>query len=242
MTSGFDNLPDFSKGEDLGSSSPNLFQPLFEKPVEQQLWEEEAALDFDDTSCELEALVLEPDQLPNVDIDGQVEVSEELEICSEEFADVAPPTVLQEEHDAAIEALRREHADEIARLKAEHNEQVLQKMEGLHQGVVEGVADRIEMELANLLLPLFKKDVARSNMEQLIAEIRQLVKSEAVDRIQLSGPDILTTAASMALAGSNLKIDVETTGSTDLLVHLNEKILSTSIGDWTRKVEEALGT
>ena len=242
MAPGFDNLPDFSKGEELSSRPNSAFQPLFGEPVEQPHWNDEPVVEHDDSYDELEALVSELDQLPTETIEVEAEVGEEPEIAPEDDADIGPPTVLQEEHDAAIEALRQEHADEIARLKSEHNEQVLQNLEGLHQNLVEGLAERIEMELATSLLPMFQKDVARANMEQLIAEIRQFVQSEAVDRIQLSGPDILATAASMALAGSNLKIDVETTESPDLLVHLNDKILSTSIGDWTRKVEEALGT
>lgn len=241
MAPGVDKLPDFSKGEELSSGSSSLFQPLFGEPVEQQGWLEDSVGTDEDTCSDLEALVSELDQLPTEVIDSEAEVCVDTELLPESDVVVPPASVLQEEHDAAIDKLRQEHADEIARIKSEHKDQILQHLETLHLGLVEGVADRIEMELTTALLPMFQKDIARTNLEQLIAEIRQLIQSESIERIQLCGPDVLTTAVSMALVGSDLKIDVETKESSDLLVHLNDKILSTSIGDWTRKVEEALG-
>ena len=241
MSLGVDNLPDFSKGEELGSPSTSAFQPLFGEPVETQTWTEDAPMSEADSCDDLAALVSELGQLPVEPVEAEaaspVDVSPEPEV--EEVEPV--PSVSQEEHDAAIEALRQEHAQEIERLQAEHKGQVLQHLENMQHGIVDDLANRIELELATSLAPLFQKDVARNSLEQLVAEVKRLIQSEAVERIQLSGPSTLATAASMALAGSSLKIDVETTDTPDLLVHLNNKILSTSIGDWSRQVEEALG-
>lgn len=241
MSPGVDNLPDFSKGEELGSSSSSSFQPLFGAPVETHTWTEDAPMPEADSCDDLATLVSELGQLPvesveaeTEDLVGRIAESQVEEVESE-------PSVSQENHDAAIEALRQEHAQEIERLQAEHKDQVLQHLESMQKGLVDELANRIELELATSLAPLFQKDVARNSLEQLVAEVKRLIQSEAVERIQISGPSTLATATSMALAGSNLKIDVETTDAPDLLVHLNHKILSTGIGDWSRKIEEALG-
>lgn len=241
MAPGVNKLPDFSKGEELSSRSQSMFQPLFGGPTEPQQWIEEQPVDHDDSCSELEALVSELDQLPVEVVEECAAASDDVDAQTEVEEPVLSPAVSQEEHDAAIEALRREHADEIERLKAEHRDQVLQHLESLNHGLVEDVANRVEQELAISLSPLFQKDVARRSLEQFVAEVKRLVQTESIERIQLSGPDVLATAASMALVGSGFKIDVETTDSPDLMVHLNNKILSTSIGDWSRKLEEALG-
>ena len=216
--------------------------PRFANRIDKSpTWMDEPQETSDEVCSELEALVSELDQLPVEPAENDVDEHGDAELNAEPEVVENIPSVSQEDHDAAIEALRQEHAQEIERLQHEHKDQVLQHLESLQNGLVEDVANRIEIELATTLAPLFQKDVARSSLEQLIAEIKRLIQSEAVERIQLSGPDTLVTAASMALAGANLKIDVETTDSPDLLVHLNHKILSTSIGDWSRKIEEALG-
>ena len=241
MAPGVDNLPDFSKGEEIGSRASSHFQPLFGNPAEPQEWKQEDPAENEASYDELEALVSELDQLPVEVVENEAESHEDPALAGETEEVLVTTNVAQEEHEAALEALRLEHAQEIERLQTEHKEQILQHLENLQSGIVEDLANRIELELATSLSPMFQKDVARSNLEQLIAEIKRLVQTEAVERIQLSGPDILVTGVSMALAGSNLKIDVEKTDAPDLLVHLNQKILSTSIGDWSRKVEEALG-
>ncbi|MEP0944757.1 MAG: hypothetical protein ABJH63_17605 [Rhizobiaceae bacterium] len=262
MAAGVSKLPDFSKGEETGFKAPSEFQPLFGPSVDPHAWSDEPPADNDDGCDDLAALMSELNQLPvdpagNDDGSGsdqEGEIDDPNALTPDYHADqieqsnqldqpgVAElPSVSQEDHDDAIEALRQAHAEELERVQNEHNQQVLQQLDTLQHGLMDDVAAHIEQQLATSLAPLFKTDIARTSLDQLLTEIRRIVQTEAVEKINLTGPDPLVKAASLALAGGSQKIEVEPSENADLVVHLNQKILSTCIEDWSRKVEEALG-
>ena len=255
MAPGVNKLPDFSKGEEVNHRPPSEFQPLFGQASDQQIWIDEPPAANDDSVDDLAAMVSQLGQLPVEPIEEASRDLAGFEAGGIETADASmssspppspPPPVAQdgvsaEAHEAAIEALQQQHAQELERVHGEHNEQVMQHLEAVQNGLMVGVADQIERHLAEALTPLFQNDISRTSLDQLLTEIKRIVQNEAVERISLSGPEALVSAASKALAGSAVAIDVEPSDSPDLVVHLNQKILSTGIEDWVRKIEEALG-
>ena len=253
MSAGFSKLPDFSKGEDVEQRSPAQFQPLFGPAIASEIVLEDPAQDTNETCDDLAALVSELERLPTqnleeADDDGApAGFGEELSFDQAEAPEVleennsAALEALKSEHEAALEALKLQHQQELERLQFEHASQVTQQLEAVQYGLVEKLADQLDSLLAASLAPLFQKEVAHSSLEQLLGEIRRIIQTEAVERITLKGPQPLVDAALKALGGGVLKIEVEPSETPDLVVHLNEKILSTCIEDWSRKVDEALG-
>ena len=83
--------------------------------------------------------------------------------------------------------------------------------------------------------------LSSASIEQLVNEITQSIKCDNIERIRLCGPETLTTAVSKALLGRQMsQIEVEQQETEDVVVHLDDQILSTRIADWARKIEQAL--
>ena len=67
-----------------------------------------------------------------------------------------------------------------------------------------------------------------------------MIREQTVERICLKGPDALVATVSKALIGGDFHIDVEPAETTDLLVQVNDQVLSTKISDWLRRIENEL--
>jgi len=224
---GLSHLPDFSKGEGAKHSQGQAFEPLFGQPAEQQIWVDQSNIEPPDSGDELAQLASELDQLQAVTVSDEVEDT---------------PVVEPEQiDDRRLQELQEQHALELEQLASRHNEEVLQQLEQLQNGLVEQVTDRLELILAQSLQQLLSERLTNASIDQLVGEVLQSVKRDGIDRIKLSGPQYLVTAVSKALAGREMcHIDVEENDATDMVVHLDEQILSTRIADWTRKIEKAL--
>ncbi|MEP1206288.1 MAG: hypothetical protein ABJM29_17035 [Rhizobiaceae bacterium] len=262
---GFTHLPDFSRGESSRPPRGRDFEPLFGESNEDQIWVDEtkiqpaattadtaAAAAADTTSAELvqssamddplddlAQLASELDQLQSVEPAQIIEAEPTQQTQSTQPTQPAPSDAQVDADE--LQQLRDQHAEELQRLSALHNEEVLQQLQNLQSGLVEQVGDRLELILAQSLQQLLQDRLAGESIDQLVGEIVKNIRRDGIDRIKLSGPEALTTAVTEALADhGDCQIDVQQCDSTDIVVQLNEQILSTRISDWTRKIEKAL--
>ncbi len=223
---GFSHLPDFSKGEDHIRPRGQEFKPLFGQPADQQIWVDQSDIQPVNEDDDLARLASELDQLQGGPA-LQEEVSE-------------PAIVLVEDQVDGLDDLRVQHAAELEQMEAAHNNEIMSQLQDLQSGLIDQVADKLEFMLVQSLEQLLQQRLSSASIEQLVSDIKHAIKTEAIDRIKLSGPANLTNAVSTALAGGTCQIDVEQSDSTDLVVRLNEQILSTRIGDWAKKIDKAL--
>ena len=238
MTRSLDKLPDFSKGESFATRQHPEFEPLFCQPVGEQIRIEESLIEPSMADTELGQLMSELDQL-GCDVEEAAQVAEV--VPAEE---TLPPVegVSEAEHQAALQELQDQHAAEMEALRDQHASNVVEQLERMQQQMIDAAASQVEAALAEALQTLFQNQITHNNIEQLVTEVQGLIARDSVDRIKLVGPDQLIAPVSQALIGGDYHIDVEPADTSDIVVQLNDQILSTRIGDWVRRLEKVLET
>lgn len=147
-----------------------------------------------------------------------------------------------------IEKLEAEHAAEVARMSEIHSAEIAALKDAnaaataalLHtslETVQKTLHEALERHLVAILGPLLTKKHQRASIEKLADDANAILSDPAIARLNVSGPPALLDLFRAALGDKTQRYVLTPSEGLELLVTIDESVMSTSFGEWQAELE-----
>lgn len=139
---------------------------------------------------------------------------------------------LQQQNQAAEDALRAAQAQEISALEAKLGEAMAQTIAQGAKHQIDENCQTISQEVGQILSHVVSRELVEQSVHQLQDLIRSAFADDEAAQIRIEGPQVLVDKMQGAFGDEFAKIDVNTNENTELSVEIDETLMVTKLNDW----------
>ncbi len=154
--------------------------------------------------------------------------------------EVKEETVLLSLHEDLIRELKVQHQKENKELAETNKNDLASQIENAFASGFEYVHEEITKKLSVVLSKISQDKLSKTSVESLLSEVKNMLTSRNLESLKLCGPENLVEAAEQAFQSFSIQVDSSITDTLDLVIVLDEQIISTCIATWAGRLERAL--
>lgn len=139
---------------------------------------------------------------------------------------------LQQQNQAAEDALRAAQAQEIVAIEAKLGEAMAQTIALNARHQIDENCQTISQEVGQILSHVVSHELVNQSVQQLQELIRAAFTDDEAAQIRIEGPQVLVDKMQDAFGEEFVKIDVNTNENTELSVEIDETLMVTKLNDW----------